>query len=85
MLHAKVGPGDREQIGAELKTATDAKGYRWLQVIDLSGQVYQSHAFVNVHWPSLCIQKGRFCNLTKVRFRDASISTSSARHKAPRC
>lgn len=38
MLHAQVGPGDRKQMRCELQAATDAKWYRRLKIIDLSGQ-----------------------------------------------
>jgi transposase len=40
MLYAKVEPQDREAICSEMKSATDAKWYRRLKVIDLSGQGY---------------------------------------------
>jgi transposase len=39
-LYAKVEPQDREAICSEMKSATDAKWYRRLKVIDLSGQGY---------------------------------------------
>lgn len=38
MLHAKVDVQDRETIQAEMRTTTDAKWYRRLKIVDLSGQ-----------------------------------------------
>ena len=38
MIYAKVDVQDRETIRAEMRTTTDAKLYRRLNVIDLSGQ-----------------------------------------------
>jgi transposase len=40
MLNAQVNPQDRKTLLAEMNTATDAKWYRRLKVIDLSGQGY---------------------------------------------
>jgi hypothetical protein len=41
MLFAQVNAQEREAIRSEMKTTTDAKQYRQLKIIDLSGQSYK--------------------------------------------